>query len=122
MKVFDLLNEQRETNDVVDGYKFAQYEEKEEDNRKIFHEVTPPQGKTHYLDWTPYEWLSREDMENIVRFHKRIGRFPSRKDAQGHSLDSKTMKNIIVQQDPELTSKAMKKHFGKDERYGPYGE
>ena len=69
----------------VDGYKLTQEEELEEDNRKIFHFMTPPDGKETFVDHTPYEWLSRDMFQVYVDFHKAHGRFPSRKDIKSNA-------------------------------------
>ncbi len=69
----------------VDGYKLTQEEELEEDNRKIFHFITPPDGKETFVDHTPYEWLSRDMFQVYVNFHKQFGRFPSRKDINSNA-------------------------------------
>jgi hypothetical protein len=118
----DLLYESKESKNMVDGYKFVQWAEEDDDNRKVFHEVTTPEGKSYGLDWTPYQWLNMKDMNRIVRFHQRIGRMPNRKDNAGKSLDSKAMEHLDVQQDPEKTAAGMKKHFDQDVKYGPYGK
>ena len=69
----------------IDGYTLTQEEELEEDNRKIFHFMTPPNGKEVFVDHTPYEWLSHNEFQVYVDFHKAHGRFPSRKDINSNA-------------------------------------
>lgn len=105
------LNEQWGRRDIeVDGYTLTQEEELEEDNRKIFHFITPPNGKEVFVDHTPYEWLSRDMFQVYVDFHKQYGRFPSRKDInsnapihRGKELDSLRQKAKRSQQTSNQT-------------------
>lgn len=65
---------------VTTGFKLEQEEDREEDNRKIFHYITDPSGKKHWLDHTPYAYVSQEDFVNYVTYFKKHGKFPERKD------------------------------------------
>ena len=80
----DRSNEQRASEH--EGYKLKQHEEQEYDgegvpeNSKVWHNITPPGGKEHTLDHTPYEYIDQPTLRHYVNFHKKHGRFPDRKD------------------------------------------
>ena len=68
---------------TIDGFRLEQEEEREEDNRKIFHDVIDPTGKRHLLDYSPYSMMSGNTFSKFVQFFKKHGRFPTRKDVPG---------------------------------------
>lgn len=52
---------------VYKGYVLAEEDEIEPgENRKIFHMVTPPQGKQFIMPMTPYENLTEENFQHWV--------------------------------------------------------
>jgi len=55
---------------VVNGqeWKFESNEEDyDEDTTKIWHYVYSPQGEKHFMDWSPYDDPSKEDVELFIR-------------------------------------------------------
>ncbi len=82
----------------VDGYTLRQEEELEEDNRKIFHFITPPGGKETHIDHSPYEWLGSDTIRPYIEFHKEHGRFPSRRDINSRGpLHNDDMDQLLTQ-------------------------
>jgi hypothetical protein len=67
----------------LDGFRLEQEEEREEDNVKIFHDAFDPTGKRHFLDYTPYSFMSGKTFAKFVEFFKKHGRFPTRSDVPG---------------------------------------
>ena len=88
MKTKDLLTEMRQSFHTHpdhhglerDGFKLHQDEEFEDDNRKIFHYITTPDGKDELVDHSPYEYLDQAAFDMYIAFYKHHGRFPNRKD------------------------------------------
>lgn len=62
------------------GFHLTQEEEREEDNSKIWHTVTMPNGQKETLDHTPYEMIEPETFKRYVMFFKEHKRFPTRRD------------------------------------------
>lgn len=60
-------------------FKYEYAIEREEDNRKIFHDVWVD-GKRHSLDHTPYEHPSQKALEIYREWFLSRGRLPSRED------------------------------------------
>jgi len=67
----------------LDGFRLVQDEEREEDNVKIYHTVTDPSGKQHFLDYSPYSMMSGKTFAKFIAFFKKHGRFPKRDDVPG---------------------------------------
>lgn len=62
------------------GFHLQQWEDREEDNSKIWHVVTSPTGEEFILDHSPYQWLQPDTFRRYVLFYKEHNRFPSRQD------------------------------------------
>ena len=62
------------------GFKLEQEEEFEDDNVKLFHYITDPHGKKHWLDHSPYERIDQGTFADYVAYFKAHGRFPTRDD------------------------------------------
>lgn len=62
------------------GFHLKQEEEHEDDNSKLWHTVTFPNGKTEVLDHSPYELIDAETFKRYVLFFKEHKRFPTRQD------------------------------------------
>lgn len=62
------------------GFKLEQIPESDGDVTKIFHYITDPAGKRHWLDHNPYDEMDQTDFANYVTYFKKHGKFPERKD------------------------------------------
>ena len=62
------------------GFKLEQEDEGDGSTLRIFHVITDPAGKQHWLDHNQREWLDQAAFENYVRYFKRHGKFPTRAD------------------------------------------
>jgi hypothetical protein len=51
----------------VDGYTYMTDLDVEEDNRKIWHMIKTPDGKTVNVDFTPYQYMSKDDVELYIK-------------------------------------------------------
>ena len=51
----------------IGGYTYMTEIDEEEDNRKIFHMIKTPDGKTVDVDFTPYAYMSKEDVKLYVK-------------------------------------------------------
>jgi hypothetical protein len=51
----------------VNGYVYMTEIEEEEDNRKIWHMLKTPEGKTIDVDFTPYSYMSKNDVELYIK-------------------------------------------------------
>ncbi len=51
----------------VDGYTYMTDIDEEEDNRKIWHMLKTPEGKTIDIDFTPYEYMTKDDIELYIK-------------------------------------------------------
>jgi hypothetical protein len=51
----------------VDGYTYMTDIDEEEDNRKIWHMLKTPEGETINVDFTPYAYMSKEDVELYIK-------------------------------------------------------
>lgn len=74
------------------GFTLSQEEELEEDNAKIWHRVTLPNGKVETLDHSPYEYIDERTFKQYVSFFKDHKRFPTRADIKSIGpLDSQSI-------------------------------
>lgn len=62
------------------GFQLDQTEEHEEDNIKIWHTVTIPNGERISLDHSPYEYIDPPTFQHYVLFYKQHKHFPNRQD------------------------------------------
>jgi len=51
----------------VDGYTYMTDIDEEEDNRKIWHMLKTPEGKTIDIDFTPYSYMTKDDVELYIK-------------------------------------------------------
>jgi hypothetical protein len=51
----------------VDGYTYMTDIDEEEDNRKIWHMLKTPEGKTIDVDFTPYAYMTKDDVELYIK-------------------------------------------------------
>jgi hypothetical protein len=51
----------------VDGYVYMTEIDEEEDNRKIFHMLRTPEGETIDVDFTPYSYMSKNDVALYIK-------------------------------------------------------
>ena len=65
---------------VTTGFKLEQEEDDDGDVIKIFHYITDPTGKKHWLDHNPYDRMDQKDFVNYVTYFKKHGKFPDRQD------------------------------------------
>lgn len=61
------------------GFSLSQEEEREDDNIKIWHTITTPNGERAPLDHSPYEMITPEVFKLYVLFFKEHKRFPTRR-------------------------------------------
>jgi hypothetical protein len=90
----------------VNGYTYMTEIDEEEDNRKIFHMIKTPDGKTVDVDFTPYAYMSKEDVKLYVKLGmpKRQGVGP---------LDRERLQKMaqikgIAMLDPEMARAGLK--------------
>lgn len=79
MKLFEMASP---NNLSYFGFNLSQPEEREDDNIKIWHKVTLPNGKVEVLDHSPYEVLDADTFRRYISFFKDHKRFPTREDIQ----------------------------------------
>jgi hypothetical protein len=89
----------------VDGYVYMTEIDEEEDNRKIFHMLKTPEGKTIDIDFTPYEYMRKSDVELYIKLGmpKRQGMGP---------LDSEKLQKMaqikgVAMLDPKMARAGM---------------
>lgn len=99
---FGIDESQGRQNFEVLGYKYITDIDEEEDNRKIWHTLVSPEGKSHTVDWSPYSYMSPKD----VKFYIKLG-MPKRVDSGPLDTDKLVkmaqMKGI-ANLDPELAN------------------
>jgi hypothetical protein len=90
----------------VDGYTYMTDIDEEEDNRKIWHMLKTPEGKTIDIDFTPYSYMTKDDVELYIKLGmpKRQGVGP---------LDSEKLQKMaqikgIAMLDPKMARAGMK--------------
>lgn len=63
--------------DTLTTFELTEYDEVEEDNRKIWHHVRISYDESRtYLNHTPYEHVTETALRGYVRFYQSHGRFP----------------------------------------------
>ncbi|RLD18588.1 MAG: hypothetical protein DRI69_10085 [Bacteroidetes bacterium] len=62
----------------IDGYKFHEEIDQDEDSRKRMVFVMTPDEFWHSLDRSPYEPLDEDTAKLYVKFHQYYDRFPGR--------------------------------------------
>jgi hypothetical protein len=86
----------------VMGHKYMPDLEDYDDNRKIWHTIVTPQGKTVDADFTPYSYMDKEDLKLYIKlgYPKRQGAGPLNKE------DLQKMANAIgiAKLDPEMAN------------------
>ena len=89
----------------VDGYTYMTDLDREEDNQKIWHMIKTPDGKTVDVDFTPYEYMTKDDVELYVKLDmpKRQG---------GGPLDSEQLQKMaqikgVAMLDPKMARAGM---------------
>ena len=84
------------------GHKYMPDIEDYDDNRKIWHTIVTPQGKTIDADFTPYSYMDKEDLKLYIKlkYPKRQGAGPLNKE------DLQKMANAIgiAKLDPEMAN------------------
>lgn len=45
------------------GYIYKPWEDREEDNTKIFHDIITPDGEERGIDWSPYSYMRKDDFQ-----------------------------------------------------------
>lgn len=57
------------------GYVYQPFVDIEPDVMKTFHDVQDPNGKAHYIDWSPYSGISDIDFQSWIDLGmpKRVG-------------------------------------------------
>ncbi len=66
--------------ELTAGFKLEQDDQDEGDVIKIYHYITDPSGKKHWLDHNPYDMIDPETFANYVKYFKKHGKFPDRED------------------------------------------
>lgn len=103
MRFINFLIEQKvlrenQYDDVIkrDGYVLTTSEEREEDNIKLWHNVKTPDGKEQHLDHSPYEHIDAGTFDKYIAYHKKHGRFPTRKDINSNGpLGRKSLNKLV---------------------------
>ena len=90
----------------VMGHKYIPDIEDEDDNRKIWHKIVTPQGKTIDVDFTPYEYMDQEDIEHYIKlgYPSRRGISPLDKE------DLRRYKNLFTPEGHSPHKKGTKKY------------
>ena len=111
-QMVDMLDQQQDMSEgygnkefEVDGYTYMTDLDREEDNQKIWHMIKTPDGKTVDVDFTPYEYMTKDDVELYVKLDmpKRQG---------GGPLDSKQLQKMaqikgVAMLDPKMARAGM---------------
>jgi hypothetical protein len=89
----------------VGDYAYITDIDEEEDNRKIWHMLKTPEGKTIDIDFTPYEYMTRDDVELYIK----LG-MPKRQDVG--PLDSEKLQKMaqikgVAMLDPKMARAGM---------------
>ena len=66
------------------GFHLRQQEEHEDDNIKIWHIVTLPNGEEQILDHSPYEMIDPETFKRYVLFYKENKYWPTRQNIRSN--------------------------------------
>jgi hypothetical protein len=48
------------------GYKYVPWDDREDDNTKIWHDIVRPDGTTTTVDWSPYSHMTMKQLERWV--------------------------------------------------------
>lgn len=103
MRFINFLIKQKELRESIhddvlkrDGFVLTTSEEREEDNIKLWHSVRTPNGKEQNLDHSPYEKIDQATFDKYIAYHKKHGRFPTRKDLGMRSPLNKESLNKLV--------------------------
>ncbi len=97
MKLTDIYEMQQEyPASEYKGFKLYEEDEFEDDNRKIWHTVTGPDGRNlGTLRHTPYQNISPEAFSKYVDFYLAQGRFPGGEDVgQSGNLNNKSIMKL----------------------------
>ena len=111
-QMVDMLDQQQDMSEgygtrefEVDGYTYMTDLDREEDNQKIWHMIKTPDGKTVNVDFTPYEYMTKDDVELYVKLGmpKRQGAGP---------LDSEQLQKMaqikgVAMLDPKMARAGM---------------
>jgi hypothetical protein len=86
----------------VMGHKYMPDLDVEDDNRKIWHTIVTPKGKTISADFTPYSYMDKDDLKLFIK----LG-YPKRQGSG--SLDKKALQQMaqmsgIANLDPEMAN------------------
>ena len=98
MKVLNILAEIHYADKLErDGFKLEQDEERDDDVIKIFHYITSPDGKKHFIDHNPYNMISQATFDKYIAFYKKHKRFPRREDLHMRSpLNDKSIDELVA--------------------------
>jgi hypothetical protein len=90
----------------VMGHKYMPDIEDYDDNRKIWHTIVTPQGKTVDADFTPYEYMDKEDLKLFIKlgYPKRQGAGPLNKE----ELQKMAQSVGVAKLDPEMANAGKK--------------
>lgn len=81
MKINEIITESNmdtEPQFAVDGYQYATHMEQQDDVDKIQHYITTPRGQTERVDFTPYAYMTQDDVKRYVQLGMptRVGARP----------------------------------------------
>lgn len=78
------------------GFELIEYDEVEDDNVKIFHQVRVTyDNSTTHLNHTPYEYLTEKALRGYARFYEAHGRFPRYGELNGGNCDNALMEKWL---------------------------
>lgn len=100
----------------VMGHKYMPDIEDYDDNRKIWHTIVTPQGKTVDADFTPYSYMDKEDLKLFIKlgYPKRQGAGPLNKE----DLQKMAQSMGVAKLDPEMANAGKKEGYGDEEDWG----
>ena len=103
----------------VMGHKYMPDIEDYDDNRKIWHTIVTPQGKTVDADFTPYDYMDKEDLKLFIKlgYPKRQGAGPLNKE----ELQKMAQSVGVAKLDPEMANAGKRSNQNTEEGRRDYG-
>jgi len=79
----------------LSNYRYEDENEYDSENTKRWHKMDDHNGKTHYLDISPYVHLTPEDTKAFTEIAIRLGRVPTRQYNKGVNFDSASIAALL---------------------------
>ena len=77
------------------NYRYEDENEFGDENTKRWHKMDDQDGRTHYLDISPYVKLTPEDTKAFTEIAIRLGRVPNRHYNNGVNFDSESIAALL---------------------------